>query len=55
MDSTKTTQHEQGQNISRTWVWRTAGVSSRNEDSGGQFWKRLRSTKNCNARRRRRL
>jgi hypothetical protein len=28
-------------------------VSSRTENSGGQFWKRLRSTKDCHRRRRR--
>jgi hypothetical protein len=33
---------------------RTGDVSGRTENSRGQFWKKLRCTKDCNARRRRR-
>jgi hypothetical protein len=40
--------------ICRTCEGGTGDVSSRTENSGGQFWKGLRSTKDCNARRRRR-
>jgi len=38
----------------KKWARGTGGVSSRTEKSGGQFLKRLISTKDCNARRRRR-
>ena len=39
--------------IWRRWAWGIGEVSSRTENSGGQFWKRLRSTEDWNARRKR--
>ena len=32
-------------------AWGAADLSGRREKGGGQFWKRLRYTENCNARR----
>ena len=41
--------------IWRMWAWGTGDVSHEIETSGGRFWKRLRFTKNCDARRRKSL
>jgi len=34
--------------IWRIWAWGTGELCSRTGKSGGQFWKRLRFTKDCN-------